>query len=102
MSENVTEQESPSKSFDDFMESLDRNDNDSNAHQNNHEDASLHQEDTATKNGSFPLPGFEEQGVNGTQQERRFDERGYPINNSVQNGHRDHGMFLILFHYCFA
>ena len=41
-------------------------------------------------NGSFPLPGFEQNGLNGTE-ENNFEHRDHIQNNFANNGYGEQG-----------
>ena len=88
VSEVETQKQQPSKKgFDDYISSLNNNDDDM---VNNREDLSNHQEDMMETSSSFPLPGFEQNGLNGIE-ENNFEHRSHISNNVSNNGYGEQG-----------
>ena len=77
-----------SSGFDKYIESLDNDSGDPRHDLNSHEHISNSQEDISRTNGSFPLPGFEENEING------HDDRNNTSNSHLNNGYRDGGSSL--------
>ena len=94
--EAVEQKPTTSSGFDKYIESLDNDAGDPRHDLNSHEHISNSQEDIARTNGSFTLPGFEENEVNG------HDDRNNTSNSHLNNGYRDGGsrFFSILRHIC--
>ena len=83
--EAVEQKPTTSSGFDKYIESLDNDAGDPRHDLNSHEHISNSQEDIARTNGSFPLPGFEENEING------HDDRNNTSNSHLNNGYRDGG-----------
>ena len=89
--EAVEQKPTTSSGFDKYIESLDNDSGDPRHDLNNHEHISNSQEDIARTNGSFPLPGFEENEING------HDDRNNTSNSHLNNGYRDGGSHFFPF-----
>ena len=83
--EAVEQKPTTSSGFDKYIESLDNDSGDPRHDLNSHEHISNSQEDIARTNGSFPLPGFEENEMNG------HDDKNHTSNSHLNNGYRDGG-----------
>ena len=90
-SEEEINEQPKDKGFENYIASL-ANDNDGQDDaENGHDDTIKNHNDSRHTNGSYPLPGFEENGLDNND-DQNFDHRDQIESNALQNGYREQGM----------
>ena len=79
------------KGFENYIASLANDNNDQDDAENGHDDTIKNNNDSRQTNGSYPLPGFEENGLDNND-DQHFDHRDQIESNALQNGYREQGM----------
>ena len=90
-SEEEINEKPKDKGFENYIASLGNDNNDQDDAENGQDDTTNNHNDFRQTNGSYPLPGFEENGLDNND-DQHFDNRDQIESNALQNGYREHGM----------
>ena len=90
-SEEEVSEPPKNKGFDNYIASLANDNNEQDDAENRKDDTYGNHNDSRQNNGSFPLPGFEENGLDNNE-EHNFDQRDQFENHALQNGYREQGI----------
>ena len=90
-SEEEINEKPKDKGFENYIASLANDNNNQDDAENEHDDTINNHNNLRQTNGSYPLPGFEENGLDDND-DQHFDNRDQMESNALQNGYREHGM----------